>query len=201
MVAAVDGVNDARLDHDQRHNRIRRLVHDMHHAPEAPGIRRDAGKRVRHTAGAFRMQQNRVRLVAGTGLSDRLTRTGDRRGLRRPILAALPLRLQRVMPRRHAARFADEAVLIGAESAEIPLPSVNVHRARRSPVVRIIAFDDNADPTVLGTLGLLSRITLRPVNRPGSRQPAHRRSNQGPLTLIRRNFPEPSIGTEASLRR
>lgn len=89
MVAAVDGVNDARLVHDQRHNRIRRLVHDMHHAPEALGIRRDAGKRVRHPTSAFRMQKDRVRLVAGAGFSDRLTRTGDGRGLRRPILAAL----------------------------------------------------------------------------------------------------------------
>lgn len=160
MVAAVDGVNDARLDHNQRHNRIRRLVHDMHHAPEALGIRRDAGKGVRHPTAALRMQQDRVRLVAGTGFSNRLPRAGDGRGLRRPILAALPLRLQRVMPRRHASRFSDESVLIGAESAEVSLLAVNMHRAGRTPVGRIIPLDQHPDPTVLRTFGLFAGIRL-----------------------------------------
>ena len=32
------------LNHDERDNRIRRLMHDMHDTPEALGIRRDAGK-------------------------------------------------------------------------------------------------------------------------------------------------------------
>ena len=160
MVAAMDGVNDARLDHDQWHDRIRRLVHDMHYTPEALGIRCDAGKGVGHPSSAFRMQQDCVRLVTGARLTDRLTRTGDRRGLRRPILAAFSLRLQRVVPRRHAARLTDEPVFFGAKSPEISLPSVNVHHTRRTAIRRIIPLHHHPDPSVSRALGFLTGIRL-----------------------------------------
>jgi len=85
------------LRHDQWHDRIRRLMHDVHDASEAFVVHRDAGQRVRHPGPALRMEKDGVRLVTGARFADRLTRTGDRRGLRRPVGSALAFGLQGVV--------------------------------------------------------------------------------------------------------
>ena len=56
---------ERRSPHDQRDSRIRSLVHDMHNTTKALAVHREAGKRVRNTWPAFRVQQDGVRLVAG----------------------------------------------------------------------------------------------------------------------------------------
>ena len=177
MVLRRRGVNDARLDHDQRHDRIGRLVHDMHDASETFRIRRDAGKRIGNAWPTFRMQKDGICFVSGARFAHRLTRAGDGRCLRRPVLAALALRLQRVVAGRDSAGFPDEPVFVRAESTEVSLLSVNMHRARRPAVRGIIPLDHHSKPTVLRAFGLLARVALRSVNglRPG--QPSHKGSD------------------------
>jgi len=185
MVARTGGVNGARLNHDQRHNRIGRLVHDVHDTPETLRVRRDAGKGIGSPSPTFRVQKNGIRFVSGPGFAHRLAGAGDGGSLCRPIFAARALRLQCVVASRHAPRFADESVFIGSESTEVSLLSVDVHGSGRSPVSRIVPFNQNAEPAVLRAFGFFARVTLRTIDRPRAGQPSHVASKASAATFVR----------------
>ena len=180
MLAPGRGVNGAGSSDNERHDRIRCLMHDMHDTAKPLRIGCDTGPRVGKTARTLRMQQDCVSFVAGTGFADRLSGSGDGGRLRRPVGTAFAFGLEGIVTERDAAGVAHEPVLIGAKVAEISLPAVDVHRPRGTAVGRVITLDDHPDPAILGSLRLLARITKRPVTTLRSRQPTHGESSQGP---------------------
>jgi len=154
-------VNRPRSGDDQGHDGIGRLMHDVHDAAEAFVVHGDTGQRIGCAAWSLRMKENGIRFVARPRLADRLPRPCDGGCLRGPVFPAVALGLQRVVAGRNATRLSHEPVLVGAEFAEITLSSVNMHRARRAAVVRIVALDDHADPTFLRALWFFAGIRNR----------------------------------------
>jgi len=154
-------VNRPRSRDNQGHDGIGRLMHDVHDAAEAFVVHGDTGQRIGRAPSSLRMKENGIRFVARPRFADRLPGTGDRRCLRGPVFPAVALGLQRVVAGGNAARFSDETVFVRAERTEVALSSVNMHRAGRTPVIRIVAFDDHTDPTFLRALWFFAGIRNR----------------------------------------
>ena len=146
---------------DQRDGVFRMPVHHMHDPSKPLVVHRHTRPRIRRPGRSRRVQQNRVRLETGARFAHRLSRPCDRRCPSRPVGAALFLRLQSVVPQRHAPRGVLKTVFVRAKRPQVTLRTIYEQSARRPTVPRIVPLKNHPRPVGFGPRRSLPRI-VRP---------------------------------------